>query len=108
VGCDLARSLIACVLSRASECANWIDACDCPYCVIGAVEQDRFGLVRLTVMAIYRIYVLNADGRISSPPHVVESADDREAIQRAQQFTDARLVEIWREAMRIARLEPKK
>jgi hypothetical protein len=54
----------------------------------------------------YRVYVLNEAGRVGAPPHVIECDEDEEAIRQARQYLDGRAIEIWRESIIIARLEP--
>jgi hypothetical protein len=49
---------------------------------------------------------VNADGHTSSPPRLIECANDKEAICVAKQLLDGRLVEVWDEARRVAKLEP--
>jgi hypothetical protein len=56
---------------------------------------------------MYRVYVLDGEGRVSAPPHIIECNDDREAICRAHQYVVGMAVEIWRDATLLARLEPK-
>jgi hypothetical protein len=57
-------------------------------------------------VSVYRVYVLEADGRVATPPHVVECADDDDAVRLARQYVDGKAVEVWRDASRVARLEP--
>jgi hypothetical protein len=58
------------------------------------------------VVTAYRVYAVDKDGHTASPPHVIECTGDEEAIRLARQFLDGKLIEVWQEARRIARLEP--
>jgi hypothetical protein len=55
---------------------------------------------------VYKVYVLDADGHIGAPPHIVESDDDEDAIQEARQYVDGKPVEVWRDITLIGRVEP--
>ena len=52
----------------------------------------------------YRIYVLDATGRITAPALVIECPDDREAMRRAKQYLDGAAIEglARREALALA------
>jgi hypothetical protein len=52
----------------------------------------------------YRMYTVNREGRILAPAQVVECADDREAIRRAQPLVNGHDIEIWRGARVVRRL----
>lgn len=58
------------------------------------------------VAAFYRIYVLTLEGRVAAPPHVVECADDREAIRIARDQLSDKTIEVWDKARRVIRIEP--
>jgi hypothetical protein len=57
-------------------------------------------------VSVYRVYVLESDGRVATPPRVIECADDDHAISEARQYLDGKAVEVWRDASCVARLEP--
>jgi hypothetical protein len=57
-------------------------------------------------MATYRLYYIQADKRIVRPPEVVECQDDQEAIQRATQFSNGVVIEVWDRDRMVKRLEP--
>jgi hypothetical protein len=52
----------------------------------------------------YRIYPVDRAGHILGPSTVIECADDREAIQQAQQAVNGHGSEIWQAARFILRL----
>ena len=54
-------------------------------------------------MPYYRVYFFTDDGHISGPPHVIECADDQEAMGKAIQCTNAKSVELWDGARFIVR-----
>ena len=56
-------------------------------------------------MVDYRIYVLNADDHVVTPPHIFKCADDGEAVHLAWQYVDRTPVEVWDGATFVARLE---
>jgi hypothetical protein len=61
-------------------------------------------------MAQYRIYHVDPDGHISTPPEVVECQDDQEAIEKATRFVNGRDIELWERDRFVTRLpsnEPK-
>lgn len=53
----------------------------------------------------YRLYTLNSAGRISTAK-VFESADDKEALEKAKAMVDGKPVELWRGPDFVGRLEP--
>jgi hypothetical protein len=57
----------------------------------------------VAVVPEYRVFFLEAETYITQPPHIVECADDQEAIQKARQFMDGRDIELWEKARFIAR-----
>ena len=57
-------------------------------------------------VTVYRVYILDDAGRVGTPPHIIECDEDEEAIRQARQYVDGKAVEIWRESIVIARLEP--
>jgi hypothetical protein len=54
-------------------------------------------------MPFYRIYQLDEGGHISTPPEIVECADERDAISKAAQATNGKAVELWQGARFIVR-----
>jgi hypothetical protein len=46
-------------------------------------------------MPHYRVYFVADDGHISGPPHVIECADEQEAIGKAAQAANGKVVELW-------------
>ena len=58
-------------------------------------------------MTAYRIYVVDREGHVTGPPYIVYCANDPEAIQQARKYVGREPVEIWLDATRIGRLEPK-
>lgn len=60
-------------------------------------------------MPVYRVYFLEADGRIKAPPKTIDCADDDAAMTHARQFLNDRIIEVWKGARRISTLTlPKK
>jgi hypothetical protein len=55
-------------------------------------------------MPAYRIYKIDRDGRISSPPDVEECSDDQEAIARAEQRAYADPHEVWLNERLVAKV----
>jgi hypothetical protein len=56
-------------------------------------------------VSVYRIYILDAAGRIGAPPHVIECDDDNQAIRQARQYVGGRVTEVWRDITLIGRFE---
>jgi hypothetical protein len=46
----------------------------------------------------YRVYVVSTDDHIKEPAHLLECADDQEAIGQAVQYTNDHTVELWGDA----------
>lgn len=46
-------------------------------------------------MPDYRIYILNPQGHIAEPPHIVTCATDQAATERARQLLEDRDFEVW-------------
>jgi len=57
-------------------------------------------------MPTYRLYFLDADTCISSPPIVIECINDAVATQQARQFFNGSDIEIW-QGSRLVTLLPK-
>ena len=54
----------------------------------------------------YRLYVLDEADRIYRPAHYLEAPTDDLAIEIAARLLDRRVIELWRGARLVARLEP--
>jgi hypothetical protein len=54
-------------------------------------------------MPLYRIYQLDDGGHISTPPKIVECADDQDAISKTAQVANGKTVELWEAARFIVR-----
>jgi hypothetical protein len=52
----------------------------------------------------YRVYSIEADGRIATLPRVMECADDEEAIQQAKRMKDGKVLEVWDGARQVAEI----
>lgn len=61
---------------------------------------------RRSVMATYRIYLLDQNGHISRPARLLEASDDQQACELATPFTDGLDVEVWHEARVVAKYTP--
>jgi hypothetical protein len=59
-------------------------------------------------MANYRFYVLDKDNHVREPPQVFECADDEVAVEKAAQFLNGHVIEVWDHSRRVVRLEPDK
>jgi hypothetical protein len=59
-------------------------------------------------MPNYRLYSTNENGRIAAPPTIIESRDDKDAIEKAREFVDVRPVEVWDKDRLLIKIEPKK
>jgi hypothetical protein len=55
-------------------------------------------------MPEYRIYKIDRDGRISSPPDVEECSDDHEAIAKAEQRASTQPREVWLNERLVAKV----
>ena len=53
-------------------------------------------------MPSYRLYFLDRDAHISTPPEVLDCADDAEALQKAKKFLDGKDLEVWDGNRRVA------
>jgi hypothetical protein len=54
-------------------------------------------------MPAYRVYLVGKDGHISGPAHIIECADDQEAIGQAVHYTNGKCAELWNGARLIVR-----
>jgi hypothetical protein len=57
-------------------------------------------------VALYRVYILEANGHSASPPEIIECETDEEAIQQAGQCIDGKAVEVWQDKKLVAKLSP--
>jgi hypothetical protein len=57
-------------------------------------------------MQTYRLYFINAEGKITEPPKVVECQTDEEALVEAQKYLDGKAVEVWKGARILAHFDP--
>jgi hypothetical protein len=55
-------------------------------------------------MPPYRIYTLDAGGRITAPATVIECADDEQAIAEAKALSLGLRVEVWQGSRQVAAL----
>ncbi|HWN52178.1 MAG TPA: hypothetical protein VNO18_20570, partial [Xanthobacteraceae bacterium] len=58
-------------------------------------------------MGDYRVYQLDEDGHIRSPPKVFRCESDEAAIQRAERMVDGHDIELWQLDRLVIRLSPK-
>ncbi len=47
------------------------------------------------IVQAYRLYAVNAEGRIDQPPSVIEAGNDDEAVAKAKALLNGRDVELW-------------
>jgi hypothetical protein len=57
-------------------------------------------------MAVYRVYKLRDDGRISGPPHVIDCGDDEAAMREAHRLLKGHVREVWDLARFVGRIDP--
>jgi hypothetical protein len=57
-------------------------------------------------MAVYRVYKLRDDGRISGPPHVIDCRDDETAMREAGRLLRGHRREVWDLARFVGRIDP--
>ena len=57
-------------------------------------------------MAVYRVYKLRDDGRISGPPHVIDCSDDDAAMREARRLLKGHVHEVWDLARFVGRIDP--
>jgi len=57
-------------------------------------------------MAVYRVYKLRDDGRISGPPHVIDCRDDEAAMREARRLLRGHRREVWDLARFVGRIDP--
>ena len=68
-----------------------------------AERRLRSRLFQEGVMPAYRVYPVTPEGQVAGPPHVLDCADDQEAIRKAAQYTNGMSVELWDGARFIVR-----
>jgi len=49
----------------------------------------------------YRLYKLDQDGRVYSPPQIIRCEDDDAALIEARKYVDGHAIEIWLENRRV-------
>jgi hypothetical protein len=49
----------------------------------------------------YRLYRLDAEGRVSGPPQIVQCEDDDAVLIEARTYFDGHAIEIWRDNKRV-------
>jgi hypothetical protein len=54
----------------------------------------------------YRLYAVNAEGRIDQPPQVIEASDDDKAVEKARALLNGRDVELWQDERLVMCLRP--
>jgi hypothetical protein len=52
----------------------------------------------------YRVYIIGRDGHVAGPAPVADCQDDREAVEKAEQYLDGRSIEVWDGARLVAHL----
>jgi hypothetical protein len=57
-------------------------------------------------MSAYRIYELTADDHVAAPPTIVDCPDDTAAIEKARQWLDRRIIEVWQVHRCVIRMQP--
>ena len=60
------------------------------------------------VMLDYRVYSLEPDGHIHSPPRIIACADDADAEEQSRQLLEGCVIEVWERLRRVAVLTPDK
>jgi hypothetical protein len=58
-------------------------------------------------MPEYRFYTLGKDSRVVGAPMVLKCQDDQAAVDKAKQFLDGRVIEIWNLTRLVTRLDPR-
>ena len=59
-------------------------------------------------MLNYRVYSLELDGHIHSPPKIIACADDADAEALSRQLLDENVIEVWQHMRLVAVLTPDK
>ena len=57
-------------------------------------------------MAVYRVYKIRDDGRVSGPPHVIDCRDDEAAMREAHRLLTGQVREVWDLARLVGRIDP--
>lgn len=60
-----------------------------------------------SAMPEYRVYFIEADGRIYQPPQIIKCADDQDATEKARQFIDGKDVQVWQMSRLVAKFPRK-
>lgn len=58
-------------------------------------------------MPAYRVYFVDADGRIYQPPQILQCADDQAAIEEARQYIDGKDIQVWEKNRLVAKFPHK-
>jgi hypothetical protein len=59
-------------------------------------------------MLDYRVYSLEPDGHIHSPPQIIACANDADAEEQSRQLLEGNVIEIWQCMRQVAVLTPDK
>lgn len=54
-------------------------------------------------MPVFRVYFMDADGRTSGPPEILNCTDDQEATEKSRQFVNGRDLQLWEGARLVAK-----
>jgi hypothetical protein len=71
-------------------------------------SQAAQGVARSCVMLDYRVYSLEPDGHIHSPPKIIVCADDADAEQQGRQLLEGNVIEVWQCKRQVAVFTPDK
>jgi hypothetical protein len=59
-------------------------------------------------MIDYRVYSVQPDGHIHSPPKIIVCVDDADAEQQSRQLLEENVIEVWQCMRQVAVLTPDK
>ena len=59
-------------------------------------------------MLDYRVYSLEPDGHIHSPPRIIACADDADAEEQSRQLLERSVIEVWERLRRVTVRTPDK
>lgn len=59
-------------------------------------------------MLDYRVYSLEPDGHIHSPPKIIVCTDDADAEQQSRHLLEGNIIEVWQRMRQVAVLTPDK
>jgi hypothetical protein len=57
------------------------------------------------VVPQYRIFELDSEGHITTPPKIIDALDDQHALETAKQLKDGKVIEVWDGPRRIAEIK---